>query len=94
MTGDPTAARQMRTAASSMWQVSSYSGPRVNCVEVCHDFAGWRKSSHSGAEGDCVEVGTAPGVVGVRDSKHRDGAVLVFGRASWQRFITAMSERS
>ena len=39
----------------------------------------WRKSSHSGTGGstsDCVEVASLTGAVGVRDSKHPDGANL------------------
>ncbi|AOS63350.1 DUF397 domain-containing protein [Actinoalloteichus hymeniacidonis] len=34
----------------------------------------WRTSSHSGGNnGDCVEIGRAPAVVGIRDTKNRDG---------------------
>jgi uncharacterized protein DUF397 len=33
-------------------------------------LTGWRKSSHSHFEENaCVEIGSAPGVVGVRDTK-------------------------
>ncbi|GAA4860193.1 DUF397 domain-containing protein [Saccharopolyspora cebuensis] len=52
----------------------------------------WRASSYSGPEGNCVEVGAAPGVVGVRDSKDRDGAVLVFDRQRWSRFLAALRD--
>ncbi|MFG1639702.1 DUF397 domain-containing protein [Amycolatopsis sp. NPDC049252] len=35
-----------------------------------HKLTGWRKSSHSHFEENaCVEIGSAPGVVGVRDTK-------------------------
>jgi len=52
----------------------------------------WRKSSRSiGGNDNCVEVsstvdGTA---VGVRDSKDRAGAVLIFASRAWARFIAA-----
>ncbi|MGN9811029.1 DUF397 domain-containing protein [Micromonospora sp. BQ11] len=49
----------------------------------------WRKSTRSsGNQGDCVEVAdNLPGVVGVRDSKHRQGPVLIFGPATWRAFV-------
>ncbi|WP_433870275.1 DUF397 domain-containing protein [Saccharopolyspora sp. CA-218241] len=49
-------------------------------------------STYSGPQVNCVEVGTAPGVVGVRDSKDRDGAVLVFDRQRWSRFVAALRD--
>jgi hypothetical protein len=49
--------------------------------------AQWRKSTRSGSEGDCVEVAFLDDVVAVRDSKHRDGAVLVFTRSEWVAFV-------
>jgi hypothetical protein len=48
-----------------------------------NDFslARWRKSSHShGGSGDCVEIAVAPSKLGVRDSKHPSGPVLVLRR--------------
>jgi hypothetical protein len=49
----------------------------------------WRKSSYSGASGGgCVEVASFPSaVVGVRDSKDPDGAVLAFARQEWRTFV-------
>jgi Domain of unknown function (DUF397) len=43
--------------------------------------ARWIKSSYSGTNGGaCVEVARSlPGVVAVRDSKDRDGGVLMLG---------------
>ncbi|MGW5647172.1 DUF397 domain-containing protein [Saccharopolyspora sp. NPDC003752] len=64
------------------WSKSSYSGAQADCVEV-----GWLKSSYSAAEGNCVEVALAPGLVGVRDTKDRDGGTLVFSRAQWAAFV-------
>ncbi|GAA2715652.1 DUF397 domain-containing protein [Micromonospora olivasterospora] len=49
----------------------------------------WRKSTRSsGNGGNCVEVAdNLPGVVGVRDSKDKEGPVLTFGPASWKAFV-------
>jgi hypothetical protein len=50
-------------------------------------FTGWRPSSHSFSLGNCVEVGSTPGVVGVRDTKDREGPVLTFSGQTWGRWI-------
>lgn len=52
--------------------------------------AQWRKSTRSsGNSGNCVEVAdNLPGVVGVRDSKDRQGPVLTFTPESWRAFLT------
>ncbi|MFI5835488.1 DUF397 domain-containing protein [Micromonospora sp. NPDC051300] len=57
--------------------------------------ATWRKSTRSsGNSGDCVEVAdNLPGVVGVRDSKDRQGPALTFTPASWAAFV-AHTKRS
>ncbi|QIZ35198.1 DUF397 domain-containing protein [Saccharopolyspora sp. ASAGF58] len=70
------------------WRKSSYSGVQGDCVEV-----GWSKSSYSGAEGDCIEVALAPQVVGVRDTKDRDGAALMFPRRQWVAFVSGLRAR-
>jgi hypothetical protein len=51
--------------------------------------ARWRKSTRSnGTGGNCVEVAdNLPGVVAVRDSKDRDGAVLAFEPQAWRAFV-------
>ncbi|MEU1888796.1 DUF397 domain-containing protein [Micromonospora rifamycinica] len=51
--------------------------------------ARWHKSTKSGGNGgNCVEVaGNLPGVVLVRDTKDRDGGVLVFTPAAWRGFV-------
>ncbi|MEV4728985.1 DUF397 domain-containing protein [Saccharopolyspora sp. NPDC049426] len=54
------------------------------------ELAGWKKSSYSGVEGDCVEVAVAPEIVGVRDSKDRDGDVLVFPQQRWADFLAGL----
>jgi hypothetical protein len=48
--------------------------------------ARWRKSSLSYNNG-CVEVAKVDGHVVVRDSKHRQGSVLVFTPLEWQSFL-------
>lgn len=50
----------------------------------------WRKSSKSAVEGNCVEVAVAPEIVGVRDSKDRDGDVLVFPQQKWADFLAGL----
>jgi hypothetical protein len=50
--------------------------------------ASWRTSSYSADNGgNCVEVADLHPVIGVRDSKNRDGGVLRFDRASWVAFV-------
>ncbi|MBO4206116.1 DUF397 domain-containing protein [Micromonospora echinofusca] len=49
----------------------------------------WRKSSRSGGDGDCVEVAGFAEVVGVRDSKDRQGPVLTFAPGAWAGFVAA-----
>jgi hypothetical protein len=46
----------------------------------------WRTSTYSGGSG-CVEVAFVNGEVGVRDSKDREGPVLVFTANEWEAFI-------
>lgn len=51
-------------------------------------FSEWRKSSLSSGSDNCVEVAfSADGHTGVRDSKHRSGAILVFTSAEWAAFV-------
>jgi hypothetical protein len=48
--------------------------------------AEWRKSSYSGING-CVEVASIDATVIIRDSKDRQGPVLVFTPAEWAAFL-------
>ncbi|GAA2782479.1 DUF397 domain-containing protein [Saccharopolyspora taberi] len=54
-----------------------------------HDLsdAKWFKSSYSPTQDECVEIALGPDVVGVRDTKDRDGGTLVFDGAAWSRFL-------
>lgn len=58
-------------------------------LEVDLSRAVWRKSTRSNNGGACVEVAqNLPEVVAVRDSKHRNGPVLIFASHEWQSFIS------
>ena len=53
--------------------------------------APWRKSSYSANGGqDCVEAGNVPGLVLVRDTKDREGALLAFSAGAWASFTGAI----
>ncbi|MEV0698802.1 DUF397 domain-containing protein [Saccharopolyspora sp. NPDC050389] len=56
---------------------------------MAEKFVDWRKPLRSSDSGNCVEVGSAPGLVGIRDTKDRDGGTLAVSRAAWGRFIAA-----
>jgi hypothetical protein len=53
--------------------------------------ARWRKSSLSSANG-CVEVAQVEGHIAVRDSKHKQGSVLVFTPIEWRSFLGGVRE--
>ncbi|AUS80508.1 DUF397 domain-containing protein [Actinoalloteichus sp. AHMU CJ021] len=50
----------------------------------------WRKSSRSGDSGQCVEVGRAADLAAVRDTKNRDGGMLVVDRDTFAAFLSAV----
>ena len=52
--------------------------------------AAWRTSSYSNNGGNCVEIAAAAGVIGVRDTRHRAGAVLTFSPEAWERFAGSL----
>jgi hypothetical protein len=51
----------------------------------------WRKSSRSGVNG-CVEVAYIDDRVAVRDSKDRQGPMLVFTHAEWDAFLSGVRD--
>jgi hypothetical protein len=53
--------------------------------------ANWRSSTHSAnGGGQCVEIAITPEVVGMRDSKRTDNAVLAIDPDKWRDFISAV----
>jgi hypothetical protein len=51
----------------------------------------WHKSARSGDVG-CVEIATVERVVGVRDSKDRQGPILVFRFDEWNAFLAGVRD--
>jgi hypothetical protein len=54
----------------------------------------WRKSSYSGGGGggnECVEVAVTPDVVGVRDTKNRNGGELSFDRIQFANLLANLT---
>jgi prepilin-type processing-associated H-X9-DG protein len=60
-------------------------------VEVDLSNAVWRKSRHSASNG-CVEIAFVDGHVAVRDSKDRQGPVLVFTPIEWDAFVAGVRD--
>lgn len=48
----------------------------------------WRTSSRS-QNTNCVEVGELGGAIAMRDSKDREGPVLIFARDRWIDFVAS-----
>jgi hypothetical protein len=56
-------------------------------------FTCWRKSRRSGGGDNCVEVAVSTlGHIGVRDSKDRQGPVLVFSPQEWVAFTSGVRD--
>ena len=51
----------------------------------------WRVSSYSDNGGDCVEVAIAD-IVGVRDTKNRDGGQLDVAPAAWLAAVARLRQ--
>jgi hypothetical protein len=53
--------------------------------------AAWRTSSYTNNGGACVEVAdNQPGIVAIRDSKDRNGPILLLTPMQWRGFITRL----
>jgi hypothetical protein len=52
--------------------------------------ARWRKSSYSSSNANCVEVAVTDPAVAVRDTKDRQGPVLVFSPGEWRTFTAGV----
>ncbi|AUS81523.1 DUF397 domain-containing protein [Actinoalloteichus sp. AHMU CJ021] len=51
----------------------------------------WRTSTRSGVQANCVEIGTAASVVvGIRDTKNRDGGTLLLPRTAFAALVDAV----
>jgi Domain of unknown function (DUF397) len=74
-------------------RIGSASRRSGNPREVVVDLSAavWVKSTHSMSNG-CVEVAFVDGQIAVRDSKNRDGAVLVFTPREWDAFISGVTD--
>ena len=72
---------------NAWWRKSGRSTATSNCVEVAFVDVTWHKSSRSTDKANCVEVAFSGPVVGVRDTKDRDGAVLAFPAKRWSDFV-------
>jgi hypothetical protein len=72
---------------SSRWR-RKRENEQAGGAEAEFSRAAWRKSSYSNAGGDCVEVAPlSGGRIGVRDTKERNGPVLVFTSDEWHAFL-------
>jgi hypothetical protein len=68
-------------------------GIRNDVPEAVWSTAAWRKSSRSSPSGDnCVEVAFASEAVGVRDTKNREAAMLVFTSEEWTAFLAGVKD--
>lgn len=86
VSGDPTG-----SIGSDREQTPTEAGEGVRAVSIDLSGAQWHKSSHSGGNDNCVEVAHLDqGVVAVRDTKNRRGAVLTFTPGAWDAFITGV----
>jgi len=54
-------------------------------------MGGWRKSTYSSANGgDCVETASTDGVILVRDTADRAGALLTLTAGAWASFTASL----
>jgi hypothetical protein len=71
-------------------------GSKITKEGASADFskATWIKSTKSGPFTDnCVEVAFAGGLIGVRDSKDKEGPKLVFTKSEWRAFLAGVKDK-
>lgn len=56
--------------------------------------AAWRRSSYSATQNERVEVAITQDAIGVRDTKDRNGATLVFDTRTWTTFLSHLKSCS
>ena len=56
----------------------------MNTIDL--SSARWRKSTYSSSNANCVEVAFTDPAIAVRDTKDRQGPVLVFSPEGWRDF--------
>ncbi|ASO20871.1 hypothetical protein FHR81_001840 [Actinoalloteichus hoggarensis] len=52
----------------------------------------WRTSSRSANGGQCVEIGQTADVVGIRDTKDRQGGVITVAPRAFDAFLAAAKD--
>ena len=80
------------------WFTEYYQESReLPCIRECGDHTegrrnmDWRTATYSNANGgQCVETASADGVVLVRDTTDRGGAMLSIGAGDWQAFLDTL----
>ncbi|WP_030104049.1 DUF397 domain-containing protein [Actinoalloteichus caeruleus] len=53
-------------------------------------ISNWQKSRRSGQQTSCVEVGSTPDLVGIRDTKNRDGGTLLVDPSAFAALVDAV----
>ncbi|APU17872.1 MULTISPECIES: DUF397 domain-containing protein [Actinoalloteichus] len=57
-----------------------------------HHLRHWRTSTYTETSSTCVEIGEAPGLVGIRDTKNRDGGTLIVDRRVFAAFVASVKD--
>jgi hypothetical protein len=78
-----------RAAGAPADTLRSASGRLAGDDAAAQSEAFWRKSTFSGLNG-CVEIAVLDGQIAVRDSKDRNGPILLFTHAEWDAFLNGV----